>query len=164
VTAVLSQILTDAQARITTITGLTFAVGARNLAVNAAPPRVVWVPTRDLIGPKEHSSRIAPSLYTRQAGVQAHCWGASLEAAETLVSAVIAALHESARGSVQFAGIEWASPETVTRGELAILTLSLSIPVLKLSTSTPQTVTIEAVADESTGAVAGDGILVSGES
>lgn len=160
-TATLSQILADAQARVT-ISGLTWAIGARELAKISAPPRVVWVPSRDQIGPKEVASRENPSIYTRFAGVNAHCWGASLEATETLLHAVIAALYATAHGSLRVAGVEWAAPEVVTRGELAILSFALAIPVLKLTTPT-QAVEITSVEDESTGAVAGDGILTSGE-
>jgi len=161
VTARVAQILADAQARVS-ITGLVWTIGARSIAQNSAPPRVVWIPTRDQIGPKEVASRANPSIYTRLAGVQAHCWGASLEATETIVHAVIAALYATAHGSLRVAGVEWPAPETVTRGELAILSFALAIPVLKLTTPT-QTTNITSVADESTGAVAGDGILVSGE-
>ena len=82
-------------------------IGMKQLAADAVPPRVVFVPTRDKFGPAERTNgttvaRVDGSgnktwagrqLMVRYAGVQVHCWGADIPSTETLVAQVLAAIH-----------------------------------------------------------------------
>jgi hypothetical protein len=156
-TARLARVLAAVEAQ---LAGVTFHTGAKYLAAQDSPPRIVWVPTRDAFGPATKGGTNPRPLRTRSAGVEAHVWGSDLEATETLVHQVVAALHRAAHGSYEVRQASWEQPEWLDRGELCVVALAVAIPV----TDDPiPTATVDAVAPDASQETAGDGVLACGE-
>jgi hypothetical protein len=81
--------------------GTKSVVGPEHLKAHDAPPRVVWVPSRDRYGPPESTGANPRSLRTRLAGCEVHVWGADYDATEALLNLVQAAIHYVTYGSYQ---------------------------------------------------------------
>lgn len=145
---------------------LTFGRGAKALDQNDAPPRVVWLYPQAGHAPaqkvRDENNRrpLERAILTRQVQVIAHCWGADLDATEQLVHDVIAATHGLAWGSVGFGGEQWQPSSNAELGEVALLTMSVDIPVMRRPL---QAVTPTALALDITGAVPGDGVIEGNE-
>lgn len=108
-------------------------VGDFARGMNGAPPRYVWVPTRDTIGPFTESggfaARLPRPLLTRRAGVDCHVWGASLAATETMVHALIAAAHLTLGAYGEYDGVQWQPEAMNASGVLAIVSFVIPIPI-----------------------------------
>lgn len=101
---------------------ITSILGEQGEGQNDAPPRLVWVPTRDTFGA---ATRIGPapqgrSVRARHASVDCHVWGpavipaagvdqaaANLSAAEQILNDLLAAVHEELRGGLAPDGRTW---------------------------------------------------------
>lgn len=116
---------------------LTFGRGAKALDHNDAPPRVVWLYPRathaaaQKVRDDRHTRPLERSLLTREVQIIAHCWGADLDETEQLVHDVIVATHKLAWGSVAFGGEEWPPNANAELGEVAFVTMSVQIPVMR---------------------------------
>ena len=139
---------------------ITSIIGEQGEGQNDAPPRLVWVPSRDSFGP---ALQIGPkprgrSVRSRRAGVDCHLWApaaspgpgvnlatASLSAAEQVLNDLLAAVHEELRaGTAADADTWWShgckyelgSCEWQTRGTLmqngceCIVEMTFELPVL----------------------------------
>lgn len=128
----------------TKVTGIVTATGADQLRTEGAPPRVIWVPTQEDFGPSEQigdsgtfgtngTAGLQDVLYTRMVQVEAHIWGASVAATESLVTTVTQSLWNYAWGSMNLLSGQWMNldGEALHMGTLYVLTFSLNIPVLR---------------------------------
>jgi hypothetical protein len=107
--------------------------GAYFTSANGAPPRYVWVPTRDTIEGAGNSGAFAGrtprALLTRYAGLDCHVWGTDLAATQAMVHAVLAATHETLGADAQYGGVRW-DPEGINdNGTLAIVSIAVPIPI-----------------------------------
>jgi hypothetical protein len=109
---------------------ITFARGAKTIARNDGPPRIVWVPGSGRFGPAEKTQRNPVSYLTRVPSVMAHCWGEDYGQAEDLVHRVLRAVHEVLLGSYEPISEEWPPNDDGQLGELGIVTFAIRIPVL----------------------------------
>lgn len=143
----------------------TSAVTTRSLPEHAEPPRVLWVPSRDRWEAPQKNRRAGfasgRSLATRRAGVELHCWGATIAATEDLVAAVARALRVKCGGASEFLSIDggqWlAAQGATTLGEAYVLSLSVAIDVPALP-DPPRTATPTSTSFQTAG-TAGDGVL-----
>lgn len=98
--AVMPGVVSDFAALYPSAPALAWEVSTRALAEHGAPPRVVWVPTRDdFQGPQKlprGGADAQRSLATRVAGVRCVCWGATIAATEDLVECLVRALLRGA--------------------------------------------------------------------
>jgi hypothetical protein len=78
--------------------GVKTMVGPEHLKTHDAPPRVIWVPSRDRYGPPESTGADPRQLRTRLAGCEVHVWGRDYDATEGLLNLVQAAIHTVAYG------------------------------------------------------------------
>jgi hypothetical protein len=103
-------------------TPITSIIGEQGEGQNDAPPRFVWVPTRDSFGP---AMQVGPkprgrSVRTRNAGVECHLWAqaatpnpgenlatASLSIAEQLLNDLVWSVHEELRAGLAPDGDTW---------------------------------------------------------
>jgi hypothetical protein len=157
---VIANLIEAARVRLAIATPDHWAIGASKLAQHAAPPRYVWVPTRDRFGPAERAGGRQRALFTRIAGVDLHLWASDVADAEARMHAVINALYQEGATSVMPEGTEWV-PEAVTeRGTLVVLSLAIKVPVCEPAAAVAQAT--QALPDNTT-TVAGDGKLDWGE-
>lgn len=121
----------------------------------ASHPRVVWVPTIEDFGPPAglggDASGDLPGgalqpLYTRTVNVETDIWGADRDTVETMISAVVSAVHDAlSNGSYGIAAATWLLPEeTDKNGEVYRLTFQFLVPVTRVApgTTTATTSTI----------------------
>lgn len=99
---------------------------------NQAPPRIVFVPERELIGaPRgrggDQIGQPSP-LWTRRVAIKAHVWGKSQDLTEVLANHLVAAMHELLHGSYQLAGAEWLGGKVSDHGFVYVLDWSLEVP------------------------------------
>lgn len=144
-------------------------VTTRGLPTHGSPPRVLWVPSRDRWEAAQKRPRgggsTGRSLATCRAGVDLHCWGASIALTTQLVQSVVRALRLLA-GPEPFLTIDggaWLTPEgATTEGEAYVLQISVAIDVPALP-SPPRTATPTAAAIDTTRSSSGDGNVDAGE-
>jgi hypothetical protein len=119
--------------------GITFGIGKKALAVNDAPPRVVWDVLDAPLGPPDWSDNDYDAIYTRFQGLEAHLWGASLAQAETLFHNLIKACRTKIGGPGLVIGTaKWAEDANSQLGWVVVLPIQIKIPVLdKLLTMPP---------------------------
>ena len=145
------------------ITGLTFVQGRRELVAHAVPPRVVWVRSSATPGGAVKSAfpNGARSVLTRVMELELHCWGATEEATDALVAAVLAACHRRWYGRFSYLGEQWEeAPAQSDFGEKAVVRVSVQTAVLDRPKTT---VTVQTTAFDTTSAALGDGVLHVGE-
>lgn len=131
------------------ISGITQFIGAENLELNTVEERMVWVPTTDSFGGGQgvRGNMMAgqkPNKRTRMAGVEIHIWGKSgtgnaarddIEEVETLVNALIIAIHDQTHGSYDITGGAWMQQdgqEISQYGRGYILSVTFVVPVVKV--------------------------------
>lgn len=160
-----AQIMPDVIADVPTVA---HELSTRALPEHAAPPRIVWVPSRDRWEAGQKRPRgggsTGKSLATCRAGLEVHCWGASRAAAWTLVKAVVRALRRRL-GPEPFLFIEggmWLATGQMTQGEAYALAISVALDVPALP-DPPATTTVTAAAIDNTRSTAGDGFTDAGE-
>lgn len=119
----------------------TYLVGADKLYNLDAPPRIVWVPGREVIaGPHAQGgdgvSNPRP-LRTRHAQVQVHVWGAhatdaalDLGVTEVLANHLVAAINDVCHGAWDTHSASWDTGQasTTRKGMVYVLDLELQIP------------------------------------
>lgn len=132
--------------------GVTYAFGGRGLAVNNAPPRIVWVPSSDEIAPPSH--RVEPphrSVRTRQGGIEAHVWGISYDQTEAMVHNLISAVATKFSATAGIGTVRWGeavNEQDAFLGWLAIVPIYFSIPVLDAQITLPTTLDGQATQPE----------------
>lgn len=133
--------------------GFPLLLGAQHLGENAAPPRVVVVPTAARYAEPHHAledvpdpddedapARLVEVEAERRLTLTLHCWGEDLERADALVQAVHARVCRVAKGSIVDAAEEWEEGgQLVTAGVNVALQITLAAPV---PNSDPDTRTI----------------------
>jgi len=142
-------------------------VSTRAIAFNGAPPRVIWVPSRDRWESAQKRPRgggsTGKNLQTCLAGVDLHVWGASIPGTWQLVQSVVRALRRRI-GPDPFLSInggQWLATEgLISQGELYVLSISVALDVPALPAPTT---TITDAALDSTRSTAGDGNVDAGE-
>lgn len=105
-------------------------VGADKLQQHDAPPRYVWIPRK---GKYAGASRVGGNprtLVDRLITLECHVWGASLDATEALLEALVAAVVLEAQGAVQIEGEDWERAATLHRGALVVVGFAFRVPVL----------------------------------
>jgi hypothetical protein len=139
------------------------SIGAEKLLEHSAPPRVVWVPTKDRYDGPIQQSRTVRSLFTCHSGYDVHLWGESFDAARELRRSFLEVLMANAIASFEIGAGEWVGfdrPRWLKSGEVYVLSLTIMEPI----TAAPKSlVTVTSVAFDSTGAVPGDNVLQAGE-
>ncbi len=129
------------------LAGIDCAIGAEHIDANAAPPRVVWVPTADSITPgqgrRNTTAKEPKAVLTRRAGVRIRCWGKAeasddavddIRAVEELVRRVLVAIHETCFGAYEATAIEWVGgdgQEVAQYGRAADVVVAFEVPVMK---------------------------------
>jgi hypothetical protein len=107
-------------------------VGARHLGANAAPPRVVVVPTTDQIGAPLKVGTNPRQLFSADTGIAVHLWGKTYGDAVDMRDATVRAARARAFASLQVRGAGWLNPlqdAWIKAGEVYVLELSLPIPI-----------------------------------
>ena len=140
-------------------------IGDYHRGTNGAPPRYVWVPTQDRIGgPLEGSafaSRTPRNLFTRYAGIECHVWGTTLPATEAMAHAIVAGIYAQL-GALSYEaidGIRWPPEAMNSDGFLAIVSLSLPIPITAAPIETVGTATFETIECDDTPPATPDGYV-----
>jgi hypothetical protein len=157
----LTEVLALVETKLTAaVPGVTYLRGAKFLNGNGKAPRVVWVHTRTAFGAARNSvPRSQPAQRTALTVVEAHLW-ATGDTLENLEHQLVLAALAVAKGSVDIGESDWTEPEWMKTGEGCVVSLAFHIPVTEAEY---QTVPVEQVAGDSTGAVQGDGTLECGE-
>jgi hypothetical protein len=122
--------------------------GERYVLQNDAPPRIVWVPTRDVILPTRQIGRSAEKPYrsirSRGAGVEISVWGpspvdgtvafelAAHAVVEQMLHDLLVVLHEVLHhGFYEIGTIEWMTAgELTASGYLCVMPLQVELPVV----------------------------------
>jgi hypothetical protein len=138
----LEQILSAVQQRVAELVpGVTFAFGDQFVAINAAPPRVVWLrdDTGTTIQPAQTTAfSSTPSRAMRVAAVVAVCWAAKGgdcstddAACEALLDAVVLALREclGTAAALPFAE-SWVPESWAKQGRAARLLFAVRMPIV----------------------------------
>lgn len=145
-----------------------FAYGSRSVAINSAPPRVVWVDdegeTETIAPPTDasalHETQRIHGVWTRT--VAAHCWATDEAAAEALIELVSWAIVQELGPTVLpfqvlRVAVAWAST-----GVVLTLMFGVAIPLFEPSSESP-TVRALTIAFDSTDSSTTDGQLDAGE-
>lgn len=140
------------------ITDTTLYLQANAAKPRTVPPSLVWVVGRDSYAPPNaampraqqqavsSSAALARPLHTRWAGVEAHLWasassnsaiaaGDDYSATETLLNAVISAVHQTIYGGYQLQGGGMVNPrssEGSVLGHRYVLNFAIAIPVFEI--------------------------------
>ncbi len=162
----LAKVLTAVSDRLPPIPDLRIATGWRELARQGKPPRLVWVPSQDGFGPATQYANPRPVM-TRNAGVEAHCWGIDEEQAEELAHKVLLALYLTLGSNMglQINGGTWLTQDLknagdIKLGEVYVISFSVGVPVVE---GPWQTTPVDAIAYRPTLDAQSDGVLESGE-
>ena len=119
--------------------------GAEHLRKHGAPPRIVWTPgRRETIGPAAKGGWNPRPLRTRNAALDAHCWGADLASTEQLLNDVVAAVHAVAHGAYQTPGVEWfgVDGDVVKVGFVAVVSFTFEVPIVAPTKTTATIATV----------------------
>lgn len=136
-------------------------LGQRELDAAGSYPRMVWVPARDAYSAPTRDRAQQRSLRTCETVCSVHLWGETIAAVEDMRERLITVLQAIAPGAWDVSAGEWTQPGTTTAGEQLAMLVSLRFSQHELPA--PTTVTITAVAPDTTGAVDPDGNLDVGE-
>lgn len=132
------------------LAGIEQKLGAEHINLNAAPPRIIWVPMVDQYR-RGRARGVTPigekrrHIGTRIAGVRIRLWAAAapastatavehFRAAEELLRKMLLALHQQAFGIVSILGIEWIGGDGQEVGQLGRaceLTVTFEIPIFE---------------------------------
>lgn len=145
-----------------------FVYGSRGVAMNSAPPRVVWVDDEtetEQLGPPTdasalHDERAIHGVWSRT--VIAHCWAVDEAGAENLIELVSwAIVRELGPTALPFqvvrVPVSWAST-----GVVCTLVFAIAVPMFEPTSESP-TVRALTTAFDSTGSSTTDGQLDAGE-
>lgn len=121
--------------------GVEYGVGGKYLSEHLAPPFVTWVAPKVLhthdvldIGPTSiaNSTDLRKSFITRALQIEVHVWHNSLDEAEDLLKAIMAAAYRVDAGKVAWRGEAWdndARNNLLQHGEQGVLLLTYRDPV-----------------------------------
>lgn len=145
---------------------ITFGRGYRDLQLTSSPPRVVWVPAPGGTKPVTRPGGTPRQLLIRSLGLQAYCFGKSWTDSEDLSSKVMAALTVACMGTISWGADQWPLEneqlaDWLTRGQLAVVTCTIDVPVLELGNPTVSIAT--KIKIQSVSPTSGDGVLQPGE-
>ena len=139
----------------------TYAIGRRELARQAAPPRMVWVPLRATSQPPLKVSGATRSVYTRRLTLAVHVWCSTPDALSDAIDALLAACHRRWHGRWSYAGEDWTDEAAQTDlGEHAAVTITLDLAVLD---NVAVTAALTTTQFNTAPAVANDGVMHVGE-
>lgn len=135
--AVMPRVAADIAALYPAAAALETAVSTRAVDHHGAPPRAIWIPTRDAFaGPSKSpggGQDAQHSIATRVAGVRVELWGADATQTELLIEALVRALLRSAgpagRGVTIVSGQWVEAPGQTALGEGYSLSLTLPLDV-----------------------------------
>lgn len=136
-------------------TGLapTFGQGPAGRFGESGAPHIAWVPTTEDIQPARGQGgdisvdsvgnqnlpggSLAP-LYTRVSNVECDIWGGSLDDAETMISAVVSAVHDClSNGSYGIVSAQWLLPEETQKdGETYRIVFQFMVPITRVAPGT----------------------------
>ncbi len=122
--------------------GITIHIGSEFLMQNEAPPRIVWVPTKDRYGPPRGVGGNPRNVRTRHVGYECHVWGVDYEAAELLADQVQAALYFLYWGVFQVTEGQWPQNLGATAGEVTqfgrnyVFFFTIDIPIAEAGQTT----------------------------
>ena len=110
--------------------------GAKHLASQDAPPRIVWVPREGRHDKKDLTSQDAnfavKAIWTRHLLIDLHIWAEDETAAEVLANHIVATLEEQlTAGGYSMIGETWPESESTTAGIKMVLTFELRMPWTK---------------------------------
>jgi len=152
---------TIAAAMLAAFPTLQTGLGQRALDAAGSYPRMVWVPTRDTFTAPTRDRALQRSLRTCETSVVVFLWGEDIAAVEDLRERLLTELQAAAPGAWDVSTGEWAGPGVTTAGEQLALTIALKFSQHELPA--PTTVTITAVAPDTTASADPDGNLDAGE-
>lgn len=159
--------------------GVPVLIGRKELHRNIVYPAFFLIPRRE-----QYSTPQGPGasgnprlLHTRRIMFELHTWGKDYGATEDLYGAFVTGLRVAVQGAnYELAESEWQEPEDLSAGVilmsavttvfgLAQKTLPIVVPlgVPAVGDATAPTVIVTTTGLDSTGTVAGDGVLTSGE-
>lgn len=121
-------------------------LGADHVAAHGKPLRIVWVPVSDYFSPPARVGGNPRQLYTRNASVTLHIWGADLEATEQLLHDTVAALYRTVSApGLELQPTQWLDDKggLVQHGEVVLLNIALQIPVFDQPRTTATITTTE---------------------
>lgn len=110
-------------------------LGGRHLAEHAAPPRIVWVPTQDLIVAPAFVGDHPRRLFDSQLGISVHCWGKTHDDAIALRDAFIRASKRLQGLGFEVSGGGFYNPNDdawIKLGEVYALSCSLRLPIYEV--------------------------------
>lgn len=136
-------------------------LGQRDLDEHSVYPRMVWVPTRDAYTAPTRDRAQQRSLRTCDTVCEVHLWGEEIADVEGMRERLFTVLQAIAPGAWDSTAGEWTQPGTTTAGEKLVMLVSLKFSQHELPA--PTTVTITAVAPDTTGSAPSDGNLDVGE-
>jgi hypothetical protein len=122
-----------------------FYLGAGALGEQAAPPRLVLVPTDEGFAPASAITypQIPASFATRLTGFELWLWGEGYEEVERMLAEVITALRQTfGSGVVELERGRWEEGGVISRGVAYVLDIRARMPVAETRTY----VTLEAIA------------------
>lgn len=119
----------------------------------SAPPRIVWVPTKEDIGParglggdtsRDSAGNMAlpggalQPLFSRIIDVETDLWGPDRDTVETMINAVVSGVHDTmTQGSYGIVGAQWLLPEETGKdGEIYRLTFQFFVPIVRVAPGT----------------------------
>lgn len=161
----LSQVVAAVMGRVTAEDAtVTWELSQSALPKHGAPPRMIWVPTRDRFTAAQ--KRPGPhSVMTVMAGFSVTLWGTSIDAVETLRERLCRALR-AVLGDEPFreatAGAWVADIGATTLGAAYVLTSSVAMDVPRAAAA-PATATPTSVTLDTTRSTTGDGFTDAGE-
>jgi len=113
----------------------TFGMGMDDLFKEEAPPRIVYVPGTEKIGPPQARGgdgvKSPRALFSREVQVAVHLWGADVSATEELLVMMTRAFQAEMFGSYAMRSGVW-NPEGSTSnkaGELLVVQMIWGIPI-----------------------------------
>jgi len=139
----LQDFLAAVQTQMTTVmTGLSqtvpvFKTGSDHLQDEDAPPRIVFVPTRERIaGPHGQGGDTVANprpLATAHLHLECHVWGDDIPTVETLRNHLVAAIHSQAYGAHAEVSGDWSIGQSsaTRKGWVYVLETTIEIPITR---------------------------------
>ncbi len=127
----IGEVITSVEAELVTV-GITTRTGAPEVNTQDTVPRIVWIPTRERIGPPIARMGEPGCIWVRTVSIDAHLWAATPAAAEGLIDDVARAFNVACKGqfSQRLVSVQWDVDEKLdVFGALAILTIEVDIPI-----------------------------------
>jgi hypothetical protein len=114
--------------------------------VEGAPPRIVAVPTEELLGPaEEYWTSSVRVLAQREASVEFHLWAKTRAGAEMLIATLVTALERSVGKAYRLGTGRWITQDAealMKHGRAYVLPVTFAIPVPLVEDAASQEATI----------------------